>query len=139
MVIKRDKLFAEYNTTDFVKYFMKKFREVNNNIEYQIVFARDCTIMLGILRRFNQQGKPIRGIFKFIDDMFVEYPKRKRVKPIDIQFLLGVVDLYLSKKNPKRKAENKVKTPAVELDDEMKAWLKAQKEKYFKEQRDSAV
>jgi len=132
MVIKRDKTLEDYNANDFVKYFLRKFREVNSR-EFPVVFARDCSIMVNIMRRFHEAGRKQREIFKFIDYMFTEYPKKKRIKVIDIQFLLGVTDYFLSGRIAGNKAENKVKTE-FKMDDDLKAWLKQEKERWQKNQ-----
>ena len=131
MTIERDKSLRDYNSTDFVKYFSKKFLDVYKK-DYVVIFARDCSIMLKIMRKFFDAKMGLKEIFPFIDKMFEEYPKRKRVVPIDINWLYGVVDIYLHPVKNDKKSGNKIKAPEIELDEEMKAWLKSEKEKWLK-------
>ena len=130
MTIERDKSLRDYNSTDFVKYFSKKYLEQYKK-EYPVIFARDCSIMLKVMRKFFDAQKPLKDIFTVIDAMFVEYPKRRRIVPIDTNWLYGVVDIYLHPVANKAKSGNKVKAPEVELDAEMKAWLKEEKKKWL--------
>ena len=122
--------FTELTSSDFVKYFAKKYFEAYNK-EYKIIYARDCSIMLKIMRRFHEADVNLRNIFTFMDKMFIEYPKRRRFKQIDMNWLHGVVNLYLKDGGKLEEKSNKAKAP-IQLDDEMKAWLKAEKEKWMK-------
>jgi hypothetical protein len=131
MTIQRDKSLRDYNSNDFVKYFSKKFLEANRK-DCTIIFARDCSIMLKIMRKFFDAKKELKEIFTFIDEMFIEYPKRRRVIPIDINWLYGVVDIYLHPVANNSKSGNKVKAPEVKLDADMKAWLEEEKKKWLK-------
>ena len=128
-MIQRDKAIRDYNATDFVKYFMRKYSEINAR-DYPVVFARDCTIMLKIMRMFFDDKRSFKDIFTFMDVMFEEYPKRRRFKPIDITWLHGVTNLYLHPKRIKAEKSNKVKAP-VELDDDIKKWLLEEKKKWL--------
>jgi hypothetical protein len=131
MVVERDKPLRDYTAADFVKYFAKKYSDAYHR-EYHIVFARDCSIMLKVMRKFFEADVPFKDIFPFIDKMFIEYPKRRRIKSIDLNWLYGVVDIYLNVGDKfEGKSGNKVKAP-VELDDDMKEWLKKEKEKWLK-------
>lgn len=131
MVVERDKPLRDYTAADFVKYFAKKYSDAYQR-EYHIVFARDCSIMLKVMRKFFDADVPFKDIFPFIDKMFIEYPKRRRIKTIDLNWLYGVVDIYLNVGDKfEGKSGNKVKAP-VELDAEMKEWLKKEKEKWLK-------
>ena len=131
-MIKRNKSLRDYNSSDFVKYFVKKYNE-NYEMQFQIVFARDCSIMLKVMRKFFEAKIDFKEIFTFMDKMFLEYPKRRRIKSIDINWLYGVVDLYLKKPGDFGKdSGNKIKTPEIILDDDMKKWLEAEKKKWLK-------
>lgn len=131
LMIKREKGVRDYNSSDFVKYFAKKFKEAYGR-DFVILFARDCSIILKIMRKFHDAEVDHKEIFTFMDKMFVEYPKRRRIKPIDLNWLFGVVDLYLKTDHFKDSRANKVKAPEVALDDEMKEWLRKEKEKWLK-------
>lgn len=130
-MVQRDKNLRAYTSTDFVKYFAKKFQEEHKR-NYNVVFARDCSIMLKVMRKFHDAKKEFKDIFVFIDKMFVEYPQRRRIKPMDLNWLYSVADIYLSPGKIKDASSNKVKAPAVELSPEMKEWLKKEKEKWLK-------
>lgn len=131
MTIKRNKPLRDYNSTDFVKYFVKKYIEEYKK-ECTIIFARDCSIMLKIMRKFFDAKKELKDIFSFIDVMFVEYPKRRRIIPIDINWLYGVTDSYLHPVENVSKSGNKVKAPEVVLDEDMRKWLEEEKKKWMK-------
>ena len=131
LMVQRDKNLRAYTSTDFVKYFAKKFQEEHKR-DYSVVFARDCSIMLKVMRKFHEAKKEFKEIFTFIDLMFKEYPLRRRIKPIDMNWLYGVVDMHLSAGKFKAASSNKVKAPEVELSAEMKEWLKKEKEKWLK-------
>lgn len=85
--------------------------------------------MLKVMRRFNDADVELKEIFTFIDSMFAEYPKRRRIKRIDMNWLYGVINIFLRTED---KSDNKVKAPEVSLDDEMKAWLQQEKKKWLK-------
>ena len=127
MKISLDK--SDPNVTELVKYFAKKF-DVVNKIRFQIVYARDCSIMQNIMHRFHKAKKRPYDIYKFIDNMFVEYPKRRRAIPIDISWLLNMSDTFLYKKPTAR--GNKIKAE-FELTDELKVWLESEKKKLLGE------
>jgi len=129
-MVQRDKPLRDYTSNDFVKYFAKKYLTTENK-EYPVIFARDCAIMLKVMRRFFEAGRPLKDIFPFIDAMFEEYPKRKRLTPIDMNWIFNMTSIYL-KTGMKSVRSSKVKAPEMVLDDEMKAWLKAEKEKWLK-------
>lgn len=131
LMVHREKNLRDYNSTDFVKYFAKKYAEAYKK-DYVMIFARDCSIMLKVMRKFHEAKREFKDIFSFIDEMFVEYPKRRRLKHIDLNWIYGVVDLYLSPGKTKSSSSNKVKAPEVELSAEMKEWLKKEKEKWLK-------
>lgn len=120
-----------YTSSDFVKYFAKKYLETYSK-EYKIIFARDCAIMLKVMRKFFEADVAFRDIFLFIDKMFVEYPKRRRLKNIDLNWVFSMCDFYLNAGDKFEGRSNKVKAPEMELDADMKAWLKAEKEKWLK-------
>jgi len=128
MVIRRDKLLKEYIPTDFVKYFARKYLEINK-IEFDVVYARDCVLMGRVIDYFERAKQPKIKIFAFIDKMFLEYPKRERSEPIDIRFLAATCFFYLHGKGIKKSL--KVKTPTV-LPQELKAWLQEEKKKWLK-------
>ena len=130
-MVERDKNLRDYKASDFVKYFSRRFFQVNNRI-YSTNFARDCSIMLKIMRLFHKSNIPFKGIFKFIDDMFEEYPKRRRIKDIDLNWLHAVAKLYINNNfGKKEEPSNKVKAPEIVLDDEMKKWLQEEKKKWL--------
>ena len=129
MVIRRDKSIQKFNCTDFVKYFGRRFEEIFKR-SFDIVYARDCSIMLRIIAEFHKAKKKPKDLFTFIDVMFKEYPRRRRIIPIDISWLHSMAYSYLYKK-PKEKG-NKVKAPEVELTDDLKKWLKNEKKKWLK-------
>jgi hypothetical protein len=133
-MVQREKSLRDYNSNDFVKYFAKKFNDSQGKV-YPIIFARDSAIMLKVMRKFFEAGRPLKDIFKFIDDMFEEYPRRKRLTPIDMNWLFSMTGIYLNVKIKDTKS-NKVKAPEMELDDEMKAWLESEKEKLQKPKQD---
>jgi len=126
MVIKRDKSVQEFNCTDLVKYFARQFESTNKR-KYDLVYARDCSIMLRIIAEFHKLEKKPKDLIKFINDMFEEYPKRRRILPIDISWLYTMTSRYLYKKEVKK--GNKMKAPDIELTDELKEWLKEEKRK----------
>ncbi len=123
MIIKKDK--SDPSCTELVKYFARKYNETNK-IVFQVVYARDCSIMQNILHRFFKGKKRPYDIYQFIDAMFEEYPKRRRAIPIDISWLLNMTDVYLYKK-PTTKG-NKVKSE-FKLTDDLKDWLQSEKKK----------
>ena len=90
------------------------------------------------MRKFFEADLPLKEIFPFIDEMFDEYPKRRRIKPIDLNWIYGVTSLYLRKGDQEEPTELKAKAPKVELDAEMQAWLKKEKERWLKKD-DSAA
>lgn len=131
LMVQRDKNLRAYTSSDFVKYFAKKYREMYNR-DYVVLFARDCSIMLKVMRKFHEAEIESKDIFTFMDKMFAEYPKRRRIKPIDMNWLYGILDAYLTTDKFDDKSANKVKAPEVRLDDDMKEWLKKEKEKWLK-------
>lgn len=128
MVIRRDKLLQKYTSIDLVKYFARKYEEING-IEYFIVYARDCTLMNRVFEKFDKATVSIKRVFEFIDLMFDEYPKRERTEPIDIRFLLAMTDFYLYKKAIKKLPKTRV-TP--KLTPELLEWLRQEKLKWSK-------
>ena len=128
MYIRRDKILSKYTSTDAVKYFARKFREVNKK-EFVIVYARDCTLMTRIFEKFDKACVPISKVFNFIDRMFEEYPKRKRTEDIDVRFLLATADLYLYKRLPEKRSK-KIKNTSP-LSAEIKDWLHQEKLKWI--------
>jgi len=128
-MVQREKNVRDYNSTDFVKYFAKRYSSTQGK-EYPVIFARDCSIMLKVMRKFFEAERPLKDIFKFIDEMFDEYPKRRRLSRIDLNWLFSMTPIYLNVKKPSK--SNKAKAPEMELDEEMKAWLKAEKAKLQK-------
>lgn len=132
LMVQRDKPLRDYNSTDFVKYFAKKFVETHQK-EYPVVFQRDCAIMLKVMRKFHEADVAFRDIFPFIDKMFKEYPRRRRFKPIDMNWIFSMTEIYLNVGDKLNGgAQNKAKAPAMELDDEMKEWLRKEKAKWMK-------
>lgn len=127
MMVQREKNIRDYNSNDFVKYFAKKYL-ITYDKAYPVIFARDSAIMLKIMRQFFEASRPLKDIFKFIEDMFTEYPLRRRLTAIDLNWVFGMTKIYLRPNKAETKS-NKVKSPEIELDEEMKAWLKAEKEK----------
>ena len=90
------------------------------------------------MRKFFDADLPLKEIFIFIDKMFDEYPKRRRLKPIDLNWLHGVTAVYLKTGSKMDETPLKAKAPKVELDAEMQAWLKKEKERWLKKD-DSAA
>jgi hypothetical protein len=130
MVIRRDKPLQSYTPIDFVKYFARKYKEVNRE-EYDINYARDAVLMSQIVERFVSCNRTRADILKFVDEMFDEYPKRVRSEPIDVRFLLATCHLYLHGKESKR---TKVKTPSfvsADLTQEIREWLAIEKKKWL--------
>jgi len=128
LMVQRDKNVRDYNSSDFVKYFARKYLDTYGK-EYKVIFARDCAIILKVMRKFFEADVAFKDIFPFIDKMFVEYPKRRRLKNIDLNWVFSMCDMYLNAGDKFEGKSNKVKAPEMELDDEMKAWLRAEKEK----------
>ena len=127
MMVQREKSIRDYNSNDFVKYFAKKYL-IAYDKDYPVIFARDSAIMLKVMRQFFEAKRPLKDIFKFIDDMYVEYPLRRRLTAVDLNWVFSMTKIYLRPGKTETKS-SKVKSPEIELDDEMKAWLKAEKEK----------
>lgn len=134
-MVQRDKNIRDYTSSDFVKYFARKYQETYQK-EYKVIFARDCSIMLKVMRKFFEADVALKDIFPFIDKMFVEYPKRRRLKNIDMNWIFTMCDMYLSAGDKFEGKSHKVKAPGMELDSEMRAWLKAEKEKLKKDLED---
>jgi hypothetical protein len=130
LMVQREKSIRDYNSNDFVKYFAKKYL-VAYDKAYPVIFARDSSIMLKVMRAFFEENRPLKDIFKFIDDMFEEYPKRRRLTSIDLNWVFNMTKIYLRPGVVEKKG-NKAKAPEMELDDEMKAWLESEKEKLQK-------
>ena len=131
MVIRRDKPLDSYTSTDLVKYFARKYRETNHD-PYEVNYARDAVLMTRIIYRFERAKKTRAEIFKFIDKMFEEYPKRVRSEPIDVRFLLATCHIYL--KGDKEPVKGtKVETPSatVTLTAEIREWLEREKKKWL--------
>ncbi len=135
LMVQRDKNIRDYTSSDFVKYFARKYNDTYGK-EYKVIFARDCAIMLKVMRKFFEADVAFKDIFPFIDKMFVEYPKRRRLKNIDMNWVFSMCDMYLNAGDKFEGKSHKVKAPEMELDDEMKAWLKAEKEKWLKQKPD---
>jgi len=131
LMIQRDKHLREYNSSDFVKYFGKVFNDTYKR-PYKIIFARDCAIVLKIMRKFFEADVEMKDIFPFIDKMFIEYPKRRRIKPIDLNWVYSMVRGYLKVDETPDPKAHKVKAPDIELSPEMKQWLKSEKAKWLK-------
>jgi hypothetical protein len=129
-MVQREKSIRDYNSNDFVKYFAKKYL-IAYDKPYAVIFARDSSIMLKVMRAFFEESRPLKDIFKFIDDMFEEYPKRRRLTSIDLNWVFNMTKIYLRPGVVEKKG-NKAKAPEMELDDEMKAWLESEKEKLQK-------
>ena len=130
LMVQREKSIRDYNSNDFVKYFAKKYL-IAYDKPYAVIFARDSSIMLKVMRAFFEESRPLKDIFKFIDDMFEEYPKRRRLTSIDLNWVFNMTKIYLRPGVVEKKG-NKAKAPEMELDDEMKAWLESEKEKLQK-------
>lgn len=131
LMIERDKHLRAYTAADFVKYFGRLFQDAYKR-PYKIIFARDCAILLKVMRKFFEADVEMKDIFPFLDKMFIEYPKRRRIKAIDLNWVYSMVDGYLRPGSPADSKTNKVKAPEVELSPEMKAWLKSEKDKWLK-------
>ncbi len=131
LMVQRDKHIRDYTSSDFVKYFARKYRETYQK-DYNVVFARDCAIMLKVMRKFFEADVSFKDIFPFIDKMFVEYPKRRRIKPIDMNWVYSMCDLYLNAGDKFEGRSAKAKAPDASLDPELKAWLQAEKAKWMK-------
>src|ERR1039457_809588 len=97
LMVQREKNIRDYNSTDFVKYFAKKYLETQSKA-YPVIFARDCAIMLKVMRKFSEASKPLKDIFPFIDEMFEEYPRRRRLTLIDMNWLFSMTGIYLNVK-----------------------------------------
>lgn len=130
-MVQRDKNLRAYTSSDFVKYFARLYKEMYSR-DYVTIYARDCAIMLKLMRKFHDADIDHKDIFVFMDKMFKEYPKRRRIKSIDMNWLYGIVDAYLTTDTFEDKAANKAKAPEIKLDEDMKEWLKKEKEKWLK-------
>lgn len=127
--IKRDKSLDQTTPTEFVKYFIGKYRQ-ELKADYPVNYARDCVIMSQLLDKFYKEGKTRKEVFPFIDEMFASYNDRPRTLPIDIRFLLAAAPSYF--KNGGDLSSKKVKNSKIEITPELKDWLVKEKEKWLK-------
>lgn len=126
--IKRDKSLSKYSSTDFVKYFVRRYNQINK-AAFDVNYARDCVIMSSIMHKFEKVGKPKNEIIKFIDYAFDIYDKRMRAETIDFRFLSTMANIFLKSNTVKN---TKVKTPETILSEDIKQWLLEEKEKWIK-------
>jgi hypothetical protein len=130
--IKRDKSLDQTTSTEFVKYFINKYRQ-ELKVDYPVNYARDCVIMSQILDKFHNADKSRKEVFVFIDEMFKSYNDRPRSLPIDVRFLLAAAPSYF--KNGGDLASKKVKNSKIEITPELREWLLKEKEKWAKKSK----
>lgn len=124
---KRGKTIDEWNSLDFVKYFMSCYREKFKEV-YQVKYSRDCSIVKRLLMQFMGRGKNNHDVHVFIDWVFAR-EKTWYDRPT-VGISLKIVEDYFREKKMKPK---KIEFPEVDekaLTKDMQEWLERERAKW---------
>lgn len=129
MVIQIDnKPVYQWNSWDFVKFFLSHFRNTYMNQTYPLSYAKDGMIMKRIISKFRQHNRSKETVAHFIMWVFKEYQLREDfTEPLTIGFLPSWINEYLQ---IKPESEKKKKKSPPQLSNQMQTWIKQQKDKY---------
>lgn len=128
MVIHIDnKPIPEWNSWDFVKFFLARFRDAYMNQTYPLNHVKDSMIMKRITTKFRKHGRSKEAVIHFIDWVFKEYKQRDDfTEPLTIGFLPSWIDQYLHI----IPEDKKKKRPPPKISPKMKGWIAEARKKY---------
>lgn len=121
----------DWNALDFVKYFVRRYQALYNKRIFP-VYAKDCTIVKRIIRKFHRAEKTNKEVYDFFVWAFDE---KSAPGELTIGVLARLAEEYFELHNYKEKEIDLTEAygKEEEHDKAMSEWLEKEREKWEKD------